>query len=177
MAQAAWVGAEPSASGFIAGQIIKIDHEAGKITLQHEAIPHLRLAAGTTTFRYVESKWLIGRRAGDRVRFRADRIDLSLRMTALIYIPGGRNKGRLTALSGTSVCPISSHWYHGGRGDRDPRACVPRGDGGPRAARSCSSGGQSCRDGREGRGRPERGLGAGDVVQAFQRVGSACISP
>lgn len=87
LASAARVAAEPSANDFIAGQIVKIDQEAGRITLQHEAIPYLRLPAGTTTFRYVESKWLIGRRPGDRVRFRADRVDLSLRMTALIYIP------------------------------------------------------------------------------------------
>ena len=73
---------------FIAGQIVRIDQEAGKITLQHEPIPYLHLPAGTTTFRYVESRWLIGRRAGDRVRFRADRIDLTLRMTALVYVPG-----------------------------------------------------------------------------------------
>lgn len=79
--------AEPSANDFISGQIVKIDQETGRITLQHEPIPYLHLAAGTTTFRYVESKWLIGRRAGDRVRFRADRIDLALRMTALVYIP------------------------------------------------------------------------------------------
>ena len=82
------IGAEPSANDFIAGQIVRIDQEAGKITLQHEPIPYLHLPAGTTTFRYVESRWLIGRRAGDRVRFRADRIDLTLRMTALVYIPG-----------------------------------------------------------------------------------------
>lgn len=81
------VAAEPSANDLIAGQIVKVDHEAGKITLQHEAIPYLHLSAGTTTFRYVEGKLVIGRRVGDRVRFRADRIDLSLRMTALIYIP------------------------------------------------------------------------------------------
>lgn len=87
VATAAGLGAEPSANDFIAGQIVKIDHEAGKITLQHDAIPYLHLRAGTTTFRFVEAKWLIGRRDGDRVRFQADRFDLSLRMTALIYVP------------------------------------------------------------------------------------------
>lgn len=87
VSRAARVAAEPSANDLIAGQIVKIDHETGKITLQHAAISHLHLSAGTTTFRYVEGKWLIGRRVGDRVRFRADRIDDSLRMTALIYIP------------------------------------------------------------------------------------------
>lgn len=56
-----WTGAgcdrgvhvEPSASDFISGRIVKIDHEAGKITLQHDAIPYLHLRAGTTTFRSV----------------------------------------------------------------------------------------------------------------------------
>lgn len=79
--------AEPSANDWIAGQIVKIDAEAGRITLQHEPIPYLHLGAGTTTFRYVQPKWLIGRRAGERVRFRADRIDLALHMTALLYVP------------------------------------------------------------------------------------------
>lgn len=88
LAVSAGVAAEPTANDLIAGRIVKIDHEAGRITLEHSAIPYLRLPAGTTTFRYVESRWLIGRRPGDRVRFRADRIDLTLRMTALIYIPG-----------------------------------------------------------------------------------------
>lgn len=82
------VQAEPSANDWISGQIVKIDYEAGKITLQHAPIPYLHLSQGTTTFRYIESKWLIGRSAGDRVLFRADRIDLTLRMTALIYVRG-----------------------------------------------------------------------------------------
>lgn len=78
--------AEPSASDFISGRIVKIDHEAGKITLQHDAIPYLHLRAGTTTFRFVEAKWLIGRR-DEAGCFQADQFDLSLRMTALIYVP------------------------------------------------------------------------------------------
>ncbi len=85
---ASQVAAEPTANDLIAGQIVSIDHEGGRITLQHVAIPYLHLPAGTTTFRYVESRWLIGRRPGDRVRFRADRIDLTLRMTAMFYLPG-----------------------------------------------------------------------------------------
>ena len=87
-AAGATLASQPSASDLIAGQIVSIDHEAGKITLQHAPIPYLHLSAGTSTFRYVEAKWLIGRRPGDRVRFQADRIDMSLRMTALFHIPG-----------------------------------------------------------------------------------------
>ena len=79
--------APPSPADFVTGTIIKIDGEAGTITLQHEAIRHLYLPAGTTRFRYVDP-WIInGRRPGDVVRFRADRIELVLRVTHLFYIP------------------------------------------------------------------------------------------
>lgn len=81
-----WLAAQTSANDFILGQIVSIDAEASKVTLRHEPIAHLYLPAGTTTFRYVESRLLIGRKAGDRVRFRADRIDLALRITALLFI-------------------------------------------------------------------------------------------
>lgn len=81
------VTAQPSAADFIVGTIVKIDAEAARITLQHEAIRHLYLPAGTTVFRYVEA-WIInGRSPGDLVRFRADRIEQVLRLTALVYLP------------------------------------------------------------------------------------------
>ena len=79
--------AQPSATDFLAGQILKIDLEAARITLRHGPIAHLSLPAGTTSFRYFESRWVIGRRPGDRVLFRADRFDLALRLTMLVYVP------------------------------------------------------------------------------------------
>lgn len=80
--------AQPSANDFIAGRIVSIDAEGGRITLRHNGIPHLHLPAGTTTFRYVEPRLIIGRAPGDNVRFRADRYDMELRMTALVHVPG-----------------------------------------------------------------------------------------
>lgn len=80
--------AEPSASDLIAGSIVKIDAEGGRVTLKHEAIPYLHLPPGTTIFRYVDSRIIIGRRDGDLVRFRADRVDMTLRVTAIIPIAG-----------------------------------------------------------------------------------------
>ncbi|MBK1683896.1 hypothetical protein CKO18_09995 [Rhodoferax fermentans] len=56
--------AQPSANDFIAGRIVNIDAEGGRITLRHDHIPHLHLPAGTTTFRYVEARWIIGRAPG-----------------------------------------------------------------------------------------------------------------
>lgn len=80
--------AQPSAADWIIGKIARLDPEGGRISIQHAGIAHLHLPAGTTTFRYLETRWINGRRPGDHVRFRADRIDLELRLIALVYIPG-----------------------------------------------------------------------------------------
>lgn len=79
--------AQPSALDWIAGRIVRINPEAGKISIEHGGIPHLHLAAGTSTFRYLETRLVIGRQPGDNVRFRADRVDLELRLTGLVFIP------------------------------------------------------------------------------------------
>lgn len=79
--------AQPSALDWIVGRIARIDLEAGKVSLVHGGIPHLHLAAGTNVFRYLETRLVNGRQPGDNVRFRADRVDLELRLTGLIYLP------------------------------------------------------------------------------------------
>lgn len=83
-AVAAW--AQPSPADWIAGTIVRIDAEGGRITLRHGGILHLYLPAGETTFRYIEQRFINGRSAGDQVRFRADRIELELRLTGLVYL-------------------------------------------------------------------------------------------
>lgn len=79
--------AQPSPSDWVAGTIVNMDFEAGRITIRHAGIPHLYLAAGETTFRYLEQRFVNGRRPGDSIRFRADRIDLELRLTGLVFLP------------------------------------------------------------------------------------------
>lgn len=80
----AW--AQPSPADWIAGTIVRIDAEAGRITLRHGGIGHLYLSAGETTLRYTEQRFINGRSAGDQVRFRADRIELELRLTGLFFL-------------------------------------------------------------------------------------------
>lgn len=79
--------AEPSATDFIAGEIVKIDAERGEVTLRHEPIAHLHLPAKTTIFHYVDARVILRARAGDKVRFRADRFEGTLRVTAIL-LPG-----------------------------------------------------------------------------------------
>lgn len=75
--------AQPSAADFISGEIVKIDAEQGKVTLRHEPIAHLHLPATTTTFRYVDPRVVLRTKDGDRIRFRADRYDGTLRLVAV----------------------------------------------------------------------------------------------
>ncbi|OUM00080.1 copper-binding protein [Variovorax sp. JS1663] len=78
---------QPSATDFIAGEIVKIDAERGEVTLRHEPIAHLHLPARTTIFHYVDARVILRAKAGDKVRFRADRFEGTLRVTAIL-LPG-----------------------------------------------------------------------------------------
>lgn len=79
--------AQPSAADFIAGEIIKIDAERAEVTLRHEPIAHLHLPARTTIFHYVDARLILRVKAGDKIRFRADRFEGILRLTAIL-LPG-----------------------------------------------------------------------------------------
>lgn len=81
------VHAQPSANDILTGEIVKIEPEWGLITLRHPPIAHLSLPRGTTLFRYVEPRIIVGRIEGDRVWFKADRVDLSLRVTFMVLNP------------------------------------------------------------------------------------------
>lgn len=75
--------AQPSPSDLIAGEITQISAERGTITLRHAAIAHLHLPATTTVFHYVDPKLILRIKEGDRVRFRVDRYEGALRLTAV----------------------------------------------------------------------------------------------
>ncbi|GGH15142.1 hypothetical protein GCM10007036_14940 [Alsobacter metallidurans] len=59
----------------VSGTVEKVDAAAGKITLDHAAIPNLNMDAMTMVFRAPDVSVLKGVKAGDKVRFQADRVD------------------------------------------------------------------------------------------------------
>lgn len=59
----------------VSGTVEKVDTAAGKITIDHGAIPNLNMDAMTMVFRTQDPGLLKGVKAGDRVRFQADRVN------------------------------------------------------------------------------------------------------
>ena len=64
----------PATTPMADGEVRKIDKDAGKITLQHGPIPNLEMPAMTMVFRVKDPAMLDRIKAGDKVRFSADRI-------------------------------------------------------------------------------------------------------
>lgn len=56
------------------GEVKKIDREAGKITLRHGELKNLNMGAMTMVFRVREPAMLDQVKAGDKVKFAADRV-------------------------------------------------------------------------------------------------------
>ena len=70
--------AQPAAAAnlpMVSGTIEKVDTGAGKITIDHGPIPNLNMDAMTMVFRAQDPAVLKGVKAGDRVRFQADRVN------------------------------------------------------------------------------------------------------
>ena len=81
--------AQPSAADFIGGEVVKIEAERGTVRLRHDPVAHLHLPATTTTFRYVDPRLVLRIKEGDRIRFRADRYDGTLRLVAVVPLGAG----------------------------------------------------------------------------------------
>lgn len=68
--------AQPAATaGMTDGEVRKVDKEAGKITLRHGEIKNLGMGAMTMVFRAKEPAMLTQVKAGDKVKFAAEKID------------------------------------------------------------------------------------------------------
>lgn len=81
--------AQSSPADLVGAVVVRIDGERGTVTLRHEPVPALHLPAATTTFRYIDPRLILRIRDGDSIRFRADRIDGSLRLIAVWPAPPG----------------------------------------------------------------------------------------
>jgi Cu/Ag efflux protein CusF len=72
-AQPVAAASAPAATGALTtGEVRKVDTAHAKVTLRHEAIANLDMAAMTMVFRATRPEQLKGLKAGDKVRFRAE---------------------------------------------------------------------------------------------------------
>jgi Cu(I)/Ag(I) efflux system periplasmic protein CusF len=65
------------------GEVRKVDLAQGKVTLRHGPLPNLDMPAMTMVFKAADPKLLEGLKAGDKVRFTADKVNGALTVTAL----------------------------------------------------------------------------------------------
>ena len=65
------------------GEVRKVDKEQGKVTLRHGEIKNLEMPPMTMVFRVKDAALLDKVKAGDRVRFAAEKIDGNFTVTRL----------------------------------------------------------------------------------------------
>ena len=63
------------------GEVRKVDKDAGKLTIRHGAIASLDMPPMTMVFQVRDAALLDGVKAGDRIRFSADKLDGSYVVT------------------------------------------------------------------------------------------------
>lgn len=67
----------------VEGEVRKVDKEAGKITLRHGPIPNLEMTAMTMVFRVKDPAMLDAVKAGDKVRFKAAKVQGAITITEI----------------------------------------------------------------------------------------------
>ncbi|MBJ7312977.1 copper-binding protein [Rugamonas sp. CCM 8940] len=65
------------------GEIKKVDKEAGKLTIKHGELKNLEMPGMTMNFRVSDPAMLDKVKAGDKVRFKAERVGGALAVSAL----------------------------------------------------------------------------------------------
>lgn len=65
------------------GSVRKIDKTAGKLTIAHGPLANLGMPAMTMAFRVADAGMLDKVKAGDKIRFTAERVDGAFTVTAL----------------------------------------------------------------------------------------------
>ncbi len=72
-----------SAHRLTEGEVRKVDRAAGNVTLRHGPIDNLGMPGMTMVFKVADSKMLEAVKDGDKVRFRAERVDGSVQVTRI----------------------------------------------------------------------------------------------
>ena len=75
--------AQAAALPMVQATVTKIDESAGKITLNHGAIPNLDMSAMSMVFKAGDPAVLKTLKAGDKVKFTADRVNGQLTATTI----------------------------------------------------------------------------------------------
>ena len=75
--------AKPAAAALTEGDVRKVDKDAKKITIRHGAITNLDMPPMTMVFLVQDPAMLEKVQAGDKIRFRADKVGGSYVVTAL----------------------------------------------------------------------------------------------
>ncbi len=65
------------------GEVVKVDKAAAKITLKHAPIKNLDMDAMTMVFRVADPAMLDKVKAGDKVKFEADRVNGAITITSM----------------------------------------------------------------------------------------------
>jgi Cu(I)/Ag(I) efflux system protein CusF len=69
----AWDAVHPTGEVVPIGRVVKVDTDAGKITIEHKPIWRFYMEAMTMTFKVSDSAMLAGLTPGDRIRFKVER--------------------------------------------------------------------------------------------------------
>jgi Cu/Ag efflux protein CusF len=76
-------GAAPAAGALSEGEVRKVDKEAGKVTIKHGPLANLDMPPMTMVFRVKEPAMLDQVKAGDAIRFKAEKIGGNYTVTEL----------------------------------------------------------------------------------------------
>lgn len=87
MTASALLGAAPAAIAqelpLVAGEIKKVDADAGKMTIRHDPIPNLDMDSMTMVFKAKDAEMLDTVKPGDRVQFSAERVNGQITVTRI----------------------------------------------------------------------------------------------
>ncbi len=73
--------AEQTAATFTDGEVRKVDKSAGKVTVKHGPIANLDMPPMTMVFRVSQAALLDQLKAGDKIRFAAEKVDGAITIT------------------------------------------------------------------------------------------------
>ena len=65
------------------GEVRKVDKDTGKITIKHSDIPNLKMPGMTMIFKAKDAAMLDQVKAGDKIKFTAEKVDGALTVTKI----------------------------------------------------------------------------------------------